>query len=300
MRTVDDADLEHWRRHGYVIVENFLDKDELDAAQENIERYMPTWPEYVRDAPRYRQMLGNNNMLATPQGWVMNAFPYTGDALNHVVLHPYLVEFAERLVGHDRLALSHAGLMGKYAGRGDYEQQLHLDYSNNTLVFPGSGMTFCDIPAIVYYTDVDEQCGPTFVVSQELTREHVLGPRHRTRDEYREWYDAEVPVVCPAGSVFIYSMRTFHRGSAMRQKEGLRWTQHLAYHTDGPRWLGSATFQRAGGSPEMDHFLVNATPRQRELVGFPAAGDPYWDDETIRGVQDRYPLMDMAPYRKIL
>ena len=84
MRTVDDVDLEHWRRHGYVIVENFLDKDELDAAQENIERYMPTWPEYVRDAPRYRQMLGNNNMLATPQGWVMNAFPYTGDALNHV------------------------------------------------------------------------------------------------------------------------------------------------------------------------------------------------------------------------
>ena len=94
-------------------------------------------------------------------------------------------------------------------------------------------------------------------------------------------------------------MRTFHRGSAMRQEKGLRWTHHLAFHTAGPRWLGSATFQRAGGSPEMDHFLVTATPRQRELVGFPAVGDPYWTDETLAGVRDRYPLMDMSPYGRV-
>jgi ectoine hydroxylase-related dioxygenase (phytanoyl-CoA dioxygenase family) len=291
MRQVDGADIEHWRRHGYVIIEGFLDKDELDDARENIERYMPTWAEYVRDAPRYRQM------LASPQGWVMNGFPYVGDALNHAVLHPYLTAFIEQLVGGSKLALSHAGLMGKYAGGTDYEQELHVDYGNNTLVFPGADLTCCDIPAIIYYTDVGYECGPTFVVSQELTRDGLIGPRRRPREQYQEWYDAEVPVLCPAGSVFIYSMRTFHRGSAMQQKEGLRWTQHLAYHTDGPRWLGSATFQHAGGSPEMDHFLVTATPRQRELVGFPAPGDAYWNAETIRGVQDRYPLMDMTPYR---
>lgn len=49
----------------------------------------------------------------------------------------------------------------------------------------------------------------------------------------------------------------------------------------------------------MDHFLVSATPRQRELVGFPAVGDPYWTEETLAGVQDRYPLMDMSPYRGV-
>ena len=56
MRSLDDADIEHWQRHGYVLVEEFLDPDELAAAQENIERYMPRWSEYVAHAPRYRQL----------------------------------------------------------------------------------------------------------------------------------------------------------------------------------------------------------------------------------------------------
>lgn len=299
MRGLDDADIEHWQRHGYVLVEDFLDPDELAAAQENIERYMPRWGEYVAHAPRYRQLVGNGNTPTTPQGWVLNGFPFVGDALNQVTLHPYLLAFVQRLVGHDRLALSHAGLMGKYAGRGDYDQELHVDFSNNTLAFPGADLTYCDIPAIIYYTDVNQECGPTYVVSQQVTGQDIRGPRHRSKGKYPSFYDAEAPVVCRAGSALIYSMRTFHRGSAMRQEQGLRWTHHLAFHTAGPRWLGSATFQRAGGSPEMDHFLVSATPRQRELVGFPAVGDAYWTDETLAGVRDRYPLMDMSPYRRV-
>ena len=46
----------------------------------------------------------------------------------------------------------------------------------------------------------------------------------------------------------------------------------------------------------MDHFLTKATPRERELVGFPAPGDPYWNEESLAGVAARYPGMDMSPY----
>ena len=181
MRSLDDADIEHWQRHGYVLVEDFLDPDELAAAQENIERYMPQWGEYVAHAPRYRQLVGNGNTPTTPQGWVLNGFPFVGDTLNQVTLHPYLLAFVQRLVGHDRLALSHAGLIGKYAGRGDYDQELHVDFSNNTLAFPGADLTYCDIPAIIYYTDVNQECGPTYVVSQQVTGQDIRGPRHRSK-----------------------------------------------------------------------------------------------------------------------
>ena len=99
-----------------------------------------------------------------------------------------------------------------------------------------------------------------------------------------------------AGSVLIYSMRLVHRGSTMRAHEGIRFSQFVGFHTAGYPWLGSHTFQGQGDLPEMRHLVTRATPRQRELLGFPGVGDPYWTPETLAGVAARYPEMDMRPY----
>jgi hypothetical protein len=48
----------------------------------------------------------------------------------------------------------------------------------------------------------------------------------------------------------------------------------------------------------MNHLLTQASPRERQLLGFPAVGDPYWDEETLAGVAARYPEMDMTPYKE--
>jgi len=298
VREIAQADIDHWHRHGYVIVERVLDPDELAAVHENISHYMPTWEEYAAHRPRYANLAGNSNRSAP--GWVRNEFPYVGDALNRVALHPFLIAFVERLVGHGNLALSHGALVGKYAGKAEYDQELHPDYSNNTLAFPRRGVESCDIPMIVYHTDVTIDLGPTYVVSDELTRDLVVdGRRFHPRDEFPELYEAERPATMPAGSALIYNMRTFHRGSAMHADQGVRFSQFVAFHTAGPRWLGSASFQGAGGSPEMDHLITHASPRERELLGFPAPGDTYWDDETLAGVGARYPDMDMTPYKEM-
>jgi hypothetical protein len=53
-----------------------------------------------------------------------------------------------------------------------------------------------------------------------------------------------------------------------------------------------------GEKPEMQAFVERATPRQREVLGFPKPGDPYWTAESRAAVQLRYPKMDMAPYRR--
>ena len=53
-----------------------------------------------------------------------------------------------------------------------------------------------------------------------------------------------------------------------------------------------------GENPELQHFIERATPRQREVLGFPPPGDPYWNDETLAAVALRYPKMDMRPYRR--
>ena len=297
MKEINQADIDHWHQHGYVIIERFLSAAEIDAARENLYRYLPTWEEYVTRGPAFADLHGTSHR-GSP-GWVRYEFPYAGQALNKVALHPFLVAFAERLVGHDRIALSHGAIVGKYAGKGNYDQEFHPDYSNNTLAFPKDGTGIIDIPMIVYHTDVTIDLGPTYVVSKEHTG-HLLTDGHRfhSRHEFPELYAVERPATVPAGSVLIYDMRTFHRGSAMRAAEGVRFSQFTAFHTTGPGWLGSTSFQGTGGSAEMDAFITQASPRERDLIGFPAPGDLYWDEETVAGVAARYPGMDMGPYTR--
>ena len=295
MTGISEEDYQHWRQHGYVIV-RLLDDDEVRATVENIHEYMPPWEEYARHPRWYSESVASlTGRLRTHA-----TFPFVGDALNASTLHPDLIAFAERVIGTDRLMLSHGQLGGKYAGTRDFEQQLHLDYGNNTLVCPKPDEEIIDLPAIIYYTDVTVDLSPTYVVSQEFTRNEPREPRHRSREDHPELYAHEFPVVVPAGSVLIYSMNTFHRGSALRATEGLRYAQNIGFKRVDTPWAGQVTFQHDGGSAEMNHFLENATPREREFVGFPAVGDPYWDKDTIANVGSRYPGMDMSPYQDSL
>lgn len=293
MPGISEADYEHWRKHGYVVV-RLLDDDEVRAAVENIHEYMPPWEEYARHPRWYRESVAN------PTGRLRThaTFPFVGDALNATTLHPDLISFAEKVIGTDCLMLSHGQLGGKYAGTRNFEQQLHLDYGNNMLVCPKPDTEIFDMPAIIYYTDVTVDLSPTYVVSQEFTRDGPIEPRHRNREEYPELYEHEIPVVVPAGSVLIYSMNTFHRGSGLKASEGLRFAQNIGFKRRDMTWCGQVTFQHDGGSAEMNHFLENATPREREFVGFPPVGDPYWDKATIANVGSRYPGMDMTPYEQ--
>lgn len=287
---ITEADYEHWRTHGYVVVQ-LLDEAQLEAALADIHRIMPPWEEYARHPLRYKHLVAQTHgTYAT--------FPFVGDGgLNATTIHPDLVAFAERVLGTSRIMLSHGQLGGNYAGTGIRDQQLHLDYGNNMLVCPAPDTEIFDIPTIIYYTDVTIDLSPTYVVSQDYTRKLPIEPRFYSREENPELYAQEVPVVVPAGSAVIYSMRTFHRGSAVTGSAGVRFAQNIGFKRVDMPWCGQVTFQHQGGSAEMDRFLVTATPRQREFVGFPPVGDAYWNAESIANVGLRYPEMDMAPYR---
>jgi ectoine hydroxylase-related dioxygenase (phytanoyl-CoA dioxygenase family) len=290
--SISEQDYQHWREHGYVIT-RLLDDAQVKAALENIYEYMPSWEEYTRHPRWYQETTGKTT---TPRFGTGATFPFAGDALNWTTIHPDLVAFAERVLRTERIMLSHGQLGGKYAQTRDFEQQLHCDYDNNMLVVPKPDEEAFDIPALLYYTDVTVDLSPTYVVPQDFTRDDPLVPRHRSREEYPELYEHEFPVTVPAGHVLIYSMRTFHRGSALRGREGLRFAQNIGFKRCDMTWCGQVTFQHEGDRPEMDQFLEKATPRERELVGFPPVGSTYWDKDMVAAVGRRYPGMDMTPY----
>jgi ectoine hydroxylase-related dioxygenase (phytanoyl-CoA dioxygenase family) len=278
-------------RHGYTIVPGFLAGDELRAARDNMLRYVPTAEELAATPERYSWVFDEAEHLQTE-------FPFAGEALNHVSTHPEIIEFVSRLLGTERVLLSQAAIWAKYAGTGDFEQGLHLDYQGNTLVVPRDDGDYRQVNMILYYGDVELDMGPTYVVSQEKTKHLPMWPTHRTRKKDPQLYKDERPVLAQTGTLFIFSMRTWHRASNIEADSGARFSHHLVWRSSAHPFAGYHLWSRMGENPELQRFVERATPRQREVLGFPTPGDAYWNEETLAAVALRYPRMDLGPYRK--
>jgi ectoine hydroxylase-related dioxygenase (phytanoyl-CoA dioxygenase family) len=150
---------------------------------------------------------------------------------------------------------------------------------------------------ILYYSDVPAELGPTFVVSREKPKGQGLWPTFRPRKKFPELYREERPVLARAGDLLIFGMSTFHRAGEMTAEHGVRFSHHLVYRGARHAFNGYHQYSQFGEKPEMHRFIERATPRQREVLGFPPAGHSYWTRQTLEAVQARYPGMDMKPYR---
>lgn len=96
---ITQKQIEHYYEHGYVIVENFLEPDELARARDEIEIYIPGWLDYAAN-PRGPK----------PDGWDQPSrsrrttrFPFPGTQLNAITLHPELRRFASLMSGQQAL-----------------------------------------------------------------------------------------------------------------------------------------------------------------------------------------------------
>ena len=265
---IRQEDVDHWNKHGFVIIKDFLTVEEFDKLTEAWKRLVPDWTEFKARPSVYKNYTGTSPRNPSHSTVVRHDFPYSEEACNELAVHPYLVALAERLAESDDLALSYGHFIGKHAGRGDYDQQLHSDYGNNTLVTPHPDKKFFHLPIIIYLTDVTPDIGPTKVVSQTLTEPRGLMKEggFYPRDKYPELYENEVSVEVPAGSAVVYSMRTLHRGSAMKAKEGCRMAQFVGFHTANCPWMAPLDHQAKMGTPESHKFLIHADPAQRSVL----------------------------------
>jgi hypothetical protein len=275
---------------GFAIVPGFLRPRELKAAQSNALRYFPSSEELAATPERYGAIMEDAQSLQIE-------FPFGGDALNDIATHPELIAFVERVLGSSDVMLSQSALWAKYAGvSADYEQGLHLDYQGNTLVTPRDDGDYRQVNMILYYTDVNETLGPTYVVSQEHTRDLPFWPTHRTRKKDAALYRHERPVLAKAGDLLIFSMRTWHRASSMTAESGMRLSHHFVWRSARHAFQGYHQWSQKGEHPELQRFIERAAPRQREVLGFPKPSDPYWNDHTIKALKLRYPGMDARAY----
>lgn len=83
-----------------------------------------------------------------------------------------VVALAETLLGERDLHLYGAGAWAKFTGACDYDQDLHRDYLNHTVLVPTTTPGCRQVEMFVYLCDVPESLGPPHLVSRRHT-EHL-------------------------------------------------------------------------------------------------------------------------------
>ena len=283
---VPESCLTELREQGYLVLEGFLGADELAAAQEALWLHYPRPEEYFANPAAHA-------WLATDQWAGIVGGPWRSWSLNRLAFHPDLLELAERFLGSADLRLCVAELWAKYAGAVDYDQHHHRDYENHTIVVPRADQLMPQMTCFILLSDVTDLDGPTKAVPLAKTRDVPLGI---TQTKMGEYFADEVAVTGPAGSMLIYKTDVFHRGSNFKAPGRSRFVMPVDFKPRGWRWQGKLAWPDRTLNPGWKEAMVNMTPRQRDLFGWPPPGDPYWNAQTLSDVALRYPGIDLTPY----
>jgi hypothetical protein len=286
MRVADEKLAEVWDR-GFTVVEGFLDRETLSEAQGALWDVYPRPEDYFADPDRHPR-------YARSQFAGVRLYPYPSWALNRVAVYPDLVDAAERFLASQDIEIYKVELWGKYAGAIDYDQRHHRDFGNHTLVTPRLDGAHAQMTTFILFSDVTEVDGPTKFVPLEHTRELPLIPADQPMGAF---FDKEVSGCAPAGSLLIYKTDVLHRGSNFTGAGRSRFVMLVDFQARGWRWNGKMSWPDRAGSPHIVEPIVRMTPRERDLFGWPPPGSDYWDDQTRRDVQARYPGMDITPYQ---
>lgn len=292
---VPDRCVEDLRQQGYLILEGFLDGDELAAAQDDLWLHYPRPEAYFADPAAHRA-------LTTDQWAGLVGGPWRSWNLNRLAFHPDLVDLAERFLGSTDLRLYEAELWAKYAGTIDHEQRHHRDFVNHSLVVPQRARPAPQMLSWILLSDVGAGDGPTKVVPVPVGDRVPYWPVPGHHDITNVLPDGlfaaeEVSMTGPAGTLFTFRSDVLHRASRLTGDRSARFALLANYDVWAPRWTGRVAWATKATGPDWFELIERATPRERSLFGFPAPGDPYWDEQTLADTQTRYPGADLTPYR---
>lgn len=297
-----------WNDDGFVILPAYLPAEVLAPAVGDLGLLFPSADDFHDGvAP------GRNARFLGDEFNGIDSFPFGSLALNRVPVCEPLVSLASTLLGTSDIRLYSAEAWAKYEGAADYDQDLHRDYLNHTILVPSRDPAFRQVELFVFLCDVSTELGaprmvPRSSVTDALPAKPNFFPRNDPSDDDEgfvsrgrpDLYDSEVPATGPAGTVVAFQPQTVHRGSAITRPRGARFTMHLNYRPVAAEWAHRHAWADRSHHAHWYEFVEQAGPRQLELFGFPPPGHAYWTPETLTGVAQRYPGLDMTPWRSSL
>ncbi|HZB48838.1 MAG TPA: phytanoyl-CoA dioxygenase family protein [Mycobacteriales bacterium] len=299
----ESAIAREWQKQGFVVLPGWIPTEDLAPARQELETVFPSADGFHDGTdPRGSRFVGDEFAG-------IDTFPFASVELSLLAVNAHLVRLAELLLGEQDLRIYSAEAWAKYTAAADYAQAMHRDYLGHTLVVPTDDARYQQLEMFVFLADVSEELGPPHMLSRTHTQHLPARPNWYPPDvgDYADdfvaptashaLYEAEIPASGPAGTVVAFQPATFHRGTALRQPGGARYSMHLSYRPAHVEWAQRQGWASRSHEPAWYAFAARATPRQLTLFGFPPPGHPYWTPQTLTGVAQRYPDLDLDPWR---
>jgi hypothetical protein len=297
---MDKRIVDTWRSDGFVILPGYLSAEDLAPALGELESMFPT-PEGFHDGTDSRRARYVHDEFDG-----IDVFPFASTELSLLAVHPRVIQLAEELLGEPDLRIYSAEAWAKYTGATDYDQDLHRDYLNQTVLVPSRADQYQQLEMFVFLTDVPEELGPPHLVARTHTAGLPANPNFYPRlggsgdfvsaGDHTDLYAVEQSGAGPAGTVIAFTTNTFHRGTALTKPRGARYSMQLNYRPAHADWGQRVAWASRSHRPEWYQFVHRATPRQLELFGFPPPNHPFWTPQTLSGMEQRYPDLDLAPW----
>lgn len=302
---LDDA-VRAWEDDGFVILPGFIPGAELAPAVRDLPVQFPTADGFHDGTdPRRERFIGDEFAG-------IDTFPFAGTEVSLLAVNHRLLALAAALLADDDVHLYAAESWAKYTGACDYDQDLHRDYLNHTILVPTTVRGCRQVEMFVFLTDVPEELGPPHLVSRRHTA-HLpavpnwyLRPGRASPSRFTEdsgspaLYEAEVSGAGPAGTVIAFEPGTFHRGTQLTAPRGVRYSMQVCFRPAGLQWGQRVAWATRSFTPEWTAFVSRASQRQLQALGFPAPGHPCWTPETLEGMALRYPGLDLSPWRSAM
>ena len=245
-------------------------RPDLPGAQDAIKRLFPTAEEMDRDGDDERTSPWRTWDSAWPE------FPFKSARLNKLVVHDVIIELAQSLLGTPDVRLYLALASAKYARQpSDYNQLLHADYPNHSLVVPRRDLGYQQLETFIYLSDVTARNGATRMVSRQRRTAAIPVERH-TLDltEYGEFYEDPGEASGPAGSVVAYRPDVYHRSVDVTEPGTSRFMLHVSYKPADTEWLGYQAWPFKGFSAEWHNFVARPGPDNWPWWASPSPATP--------------------------
>ena len=152
-----------WRADGFAVLPGFLPADEIAPAVAELGLMFPSADGFHdRTDPRYPRYLEDEFAG-------IDAFPVASPELSLLAVHDRLAGLAETLLAGSDIRIYSAEAWAKYTGAADYDQALHRDYLNHTMLVPTAAPAYQQLEMFVYLVDVPDELGPPHFVSWSRT-----------------------------------------------------------------------------------------------------------------------------------
>ena len=313
-RRARDDEVERWRNHGWVLVDGLVGVDEIDGVGADLHQVFPTAQQYHSDpAQETVRRLGSPRPHPDSFPWPdagpgfrddqhrwQGLFPFPGSgALNRLVVHQALVDFAERALGTSDLRLYQAGVSAKYTGITNYEQPMHTD-RNHSWLPAVSEPPWWHVEGFLYLSDVCEPTAPTHLVSvRDSGRRQTTVPLVMPEGD-PELYAAERAATGVRGSFLAYRPDVFHRAVDLVEPGGARFLLNVSFKVAGQDWIGYNALQSAFDLSGLDQVRRGRQPPGAGAVRFSPPGHPIWSTRLVEETQELYPKLDLSPWRSVL